>query len=106
MVAMFTRPGWYRAVLCTVLAAAFGVGIVVVMLRAISGLPAFQSEQTGYPQVVVPLITAPLGFLLGIGCFDYWLRWGFGAADDPRRPLRPTARTAGRTTSRSTPTTR
>ncbi|MBS1891949.1 MAG: cytochrome c oxidase subunit I, partial [Actinobacteria bacterium] len=82
MVATFTRPGWYRAALCTVLAAAFGVGIVVV-LRAVSGLPAFQSEQTGYPQVVVPLITAPLGFLLGIGCFDYWLRWGFGLPTIP-----------------------
>jgi cytochrome c oxidase subunit I len=82
MVATFTRPGWYRAVLCTVLAAAFGVGIVV-LLRAISGLPAFQSEQTGYPQVVVPLITAPLGFLLGIGCFDYWLRWGMGLPTIP-----------------------
>jgi cytochrome c oxidase subunit 1 len=82
MVATFTRPGWYRAALCTVLAAAFGVGIVVV-LRAVSGLPAFQSEQTGYPQVVVPLITAPLGFLLGIGCFDYWLRWGFGMPTIP-----------------------
>ncbi|HVX33250.1 MAG TPA: cbb3-type cytochrome c oxidase subunit I [Solirubrobacterales bacterium] len=82
MVATFTRPGWYRAALCTVLAAAFGVGLVVV-LRAISGLPAFQSEQTGYPQVVVPLILAPLGFLLGIGCFDYWLRWGVGAPTIP-----------------------
>ncbi len=82
MVATFTRPGWYRAALCTVLAAAFGVGLVV-LLRSISGLPAFQSEQTGYPQVVVPLILAPLGFLLGIGCFDYWLRWGVGARTIP-----------------------
>src|ERR1700749_5315856 len=82
MAAKLTRPGWYRAALCTVLAAGFGVGIVV-LLGAISGLPAFQSEQTGYPQVVVPLITAPLGFLLGIGCFDYWLRWGFGMPTMP-----------------------
>jgi cytochrome c oxidase subunit I len=82
MVATFTRPGWYRAVLCTVLAAAFGFGLVV-MLRAISGLPAFQSEQTGYPQVIVPLITGSLGFLLGIGCFDYWLRWGLGLPTIP-----------------------
>ena len=70
MVAAFTRPGWYRAVLATVAAAAFGFGLVV-LLRSISGLSAFQSEQTGYPQVVVPLILAPLGFLAGIGCFDY-----------------------------------
>jgi cytochrome c oxidase subunit I len=82
MVASFTRPGWYRAVLCTVAAAAFGFGLVV-LLRSISGLSAFQSEQTGYPQVIVPLITAPLGFLAGIGCFDYWIRWGFGLPTIP-----------------------
>src|ERR1700754_2479472 len=82
MVAAFTRPGWYRAVLCTVAAAAFGFGLVV-LLRSISGLSAFQSEQTGYPQVIVPLITAPLGFLAGIGCFDYWIRWGFGLPTIP-----------------------
>ena len=82
MVATFTKPGWYRAALFTVLAAALGVGLVV-MLRAISGLSAFQSEQTGYPQVVVPLILAPLGFLAGIGCFDYWIRWGFGLPTVP-----------------------
>jgi cytochrome c oxidase subunit 1 len=82
MVASFTRPGWYRAVLCTVAAAAFGFGLVV-LLRSISGLSAFQSEQTGYPQVIVPLITAPLGFLAGIGCFDYWIRWGLGLPTVP-----------------------
>ena len=47
------------------------------------GLPAFQTEQTGYPQVIVPLITAPLGFLVGIGCFDYWFRWAVGAPTFP-----------------------
>jgi cytochrome c oxidase subunit I len=82
MVAAFTRPGWYRAALATVAAAAFGFGLVV-LLRSISGLSAFQSEQTGYPQVIVPLITAPLGFLAGIGCFDYWIRWGFGLPTVP-----------------------
>ncbi len=82
MVATFTKPGWYRAALLSFLGAALGVGLVV-MLRSISGLSAFQSEQTGYPQVVVPLILAPLGFLAGIGCFDYWIRWGFGLPTIP-----------------------
>src|SRR6195952_4270823 len=82
MVAAFKRPGWYRALLGTLFAAALGVGLVVV-LRSISGLSAFQSEQTGYPQVVVPLIMAPFGFLLGLGAFDYWLRWAFGLPTIP-----------------------
>ena len=36
MVAAFKRPGWYRALLGTLIAAALGVGLVVV-LRSISG---------------------------------------------------------------------
>src|ERR1700743_1625437 len=82
MVDALNRPGWYRAAFCTVFFAAVGFGLVV-LLRSISGLSAFQSEQTGYPQVIVPLITAPLGFLAGIGCFDYWIRWGFGLPTIP-----------------------
>jgi hypothetical protein len=67
---LFRRPGWWRALTYTILAAAFGYGLVVV-LRLISGLPATQTEQTGYPQVIVAAITGPLGFLVGIGCFDF-----------------------------------
>ncbi|MDQ2621927.1 MAG: cbb3-type cytochrome c oxidase subunit I, partial [Actinomycetota bacterium] len=66
-----------RATMGFLLGAAIGFG-VVVLLRLASGLDAFQTEQTGYPHVVVPLITAPLGFLWGMGCFDYWLRWAIG----------------------------
>ena len=71
------EPGLYRAALGTFLGAAFGFALVVI-LRLVSGLDAFQTEQTGYPQVVVPLITAPFGFLIGLGAFDYWFRWAAG----------------------------
>src|ERR671918_585265 len=77
------RPGWWRALSYTILAGAFGLGLVV-LLREISGLPIWQTEQTGYPQVVVPAITAPLGFLIGIGCFDYWFRWAVGGPTFPK----------------------
>ncbi|MQA74760.1 MAG: cytochrome c oxidase subunit I, partial [Solirubrobacterales bacterium] len=76
------RPGLARGALGSVLGAALGFGLVVA-LRAISGLEIFQTEQTGYPHLIVPAITGPLGFLAGIGCFDYWLRW---AAGKPTRP--------------------
>src|SRR3954452_7082795 len=82
MVAAIKQPGWIRGALGALLGAAFGFALVVA-LRKISGLPAFQTEQTGYPQVVVPLITGPLGFLIGIGGFDYWFRWAAGAATIP-----------------------
>jgi len=72
------RAGWPRALLWFVIGGALGFALVIV-LRAISGLELFQTEQTGYPHVIVPAITAPLGFLYGIGCFDYWLRWARGA---------------------------
>ena len=29
------------------------------------------------------LVAAPLGFLVGIGCFDYWFRWASGAPTVP-----------------------
>ena len=76
------EPGWYRAALGTVIGAAFGFGLVVV-LRLVSGLDAFQTEQTGYPQVVVPLITAPFGFLIGFGAFSYWFSWAAGKPTVP-----------------------
>ncbi len=82
MVAAIKRPGLGRAGIGFVLGAAFGFGLVVA-LRAISGLEIFQTEATGYPHLIVPAITGPLGFLAGLGAFDYWLRWASGAPTVP-----------------------
>src|SRR6187401_897799 len=82
MVNAAKQPGLFRGAIGMLLGAAFGVGLVVA-LRAISDLPVWQTEQTGYPHVVVPLITGPLGFLAGLGCFDYWIRWAVGAPTIP-----------------------
>ena len=82
MAAAIRQPGWYRGALGTLLGAAFGFGLVVA-LRALSGLDVFQTEQTGYPHIVVPLITAPFGFLFGFGAFDYWFRWAAGKPTIP-----------------------
>src|SRR5688572_6155064 len=71
-----------RALFGFVVGGALGFGLVVA-LRAISGLEIYQTEQTGYPHVVVPAITAPLGFLIGMGCFSYWFRWAGGAPTVP-----------------------
>ena len=82
MAVALKRPGLTRGALGALLGAAFGFALVVA-LRKLSGLPAFQTEQTGYPQVIVPAITGPLGFLVGIGGFDYWFRWAAGAPTIP-----------------------
>src|SRR5215203_5877703 len=82
MVTAIKNPGWWRGLFGAVAFGAFGFGLVIA-LRAISDLPLYQTEQTGYPHVIVPAITAPLGFLWGFGCFDYWLRWAAGLPTIP-----------------------
>src|SRR5215212_11192638 len=82
MVDAIKRPGWWRGLIGAIAFGAFGFGLVIA-LRAISGLDPYQTEQTGYPHVIVPAITAPLGFLAGFGCFDYWLRWAAGLPTIP-----------------------
>src|SRR5918992_4843292 len=82
MAAALKRPGQTRALLGLLLGGGFGFGLVVA-LRAISGLEIFQTEDTGYPHVIVPAITAPFGYLIGLGCFDYWFRWAAGAPTVP-----------------------
>src|SRR3954470_16947246 len=71
-----------RAALGFLIGGAFGFGLVVA-LPAVSGLPIFQTEATGYPHIIVPAITAPLGFLIGLGAFSYWFRWASGAPTIP-----------------------
>ncbi|MDQ3778684.1 MAG: cbb3-type cytochrome c oxidase subunit I, partial [Actinomycetota bacterium] len=73
-------PGWLRAPWMTALFAAIGFGIVAG-LRALAGWdPVLDWE----PIITVAFLTAaPIGFLAGIGAFDYWLAWAFG---QPTRP--------------------
>ncbi len=68
---------WLRGVAGALIGGGLGFALVIGF-RALSGLELFQTEQTGYPHVVVPAFTAPIGFLTGFGCFDYWLRWAAG----------------------------
>ena len=82
MAAALTKPGMARGGLGLLLGGAFGFGLVV-LLRALAGLEIFQTEQTGYPHVIVPAIFMPIGFLAGIGAFDYWTRWATGGPTYP-----------------------
>ena len=79
------RPGWLRAAWMTVAGAAFAFGLVVAAARALGVEPLLRDE----PIVTVILLAAPLGFLVGIGGFDYWGRYMIGSADPAGRPLRP-----------------
>src|SRR5919201_220875 len=71
--------GWYRAFAFLVLGVAFAYGLTIG-LRALFGFePLVDSDAV----LRVSLLAAPMFFLVGLGCFDYWLYWAAG------RPTRP-----------------
>jgi cytochrome c oxidase subunit I len=75
---VWIRAGWWRALLWTW--AAGGLGVV---------LPAFIRHLLGWDWYSRPvtfttvLFLMPMGFVIGIGCFDYWGRYIIGS---PTRP--------------------
>ena len=73
-------PGWYRAALGTAVVFALGIGIVVAARAAYGWDPLFDWDAI---ITVGALVAAPFGYLVGIGCFDYWFYWASG------RPTRP-----------------
>ncbi|MGI8439034.1 MAG: cytochrome c oxidase subunit I [Thermoleophilaceae bacterium] len=75
MAAKLTAPGWYRAALFMLLGLAAGIALVTG-LRALLGRDVIFEAET---VTTVCLITVPMAFLVGIGCFDYWFRWASGA---------------------------
>ncbi len=77
---LLLRGGWVRALWMVPLFFFIGMGIVVG-LRALAGWdPALDWEVV---IVVGGLTLAPIGFLAGIGAFDYWTRYALGF---PTRP--------------------
>ena len=73
-------PGWYRAFLGLCGGFLVGMGIVVGVRAAYGWDPLFDWDAI---VTVGGLIVAPLGYLVGIGCFDYWFRWASGAPTIP-----------------------
>jgi cytochrome c oxidase subunit 1 len=75
-----TGPGWLRAGWMTALFAGIGIGLVTG-IRALAGWDPVWDWQ---PIITVSFLTmGPIGYLAGIGCFDYWLYYMSG------RPTRP-----------------
>ena len=73
-------PGFVRAAWMTALF--FGIGFVIVV-----GLRSLAGYEPVYDWLIIVtiagLITAPIGFLAGIGAFDYWVYYALGY---PTRP--------------------
>ncbi|HXV56370.1 MAG TPA: cytochrome c oxidase subunit I [Gaiellaceae bacterium] len=74
-----TGAGWLRALLWLALGWVLGT-LLVIGLRAAMGFEPLWELQV---LIVAWTITAPLGFLAGLGGFDYWAYWISG------RPTRP-----------------
>jgi cytochrome c oxidase subunit 1 len=72
--------GWVRAAWMTGLFFLIGMGIVVG-LRALAGWEPYLDWEVVI--TVAGLTTAPIGFLAGLGAFDYWVYYALG------RPTRP-----------------
>jgi cytochrome c oxidase subunit 1 len=80
MTSRLRAPGWYRAGAFTLLGIAFAYLLVGVVRSAMHFDDPWSD---GDAITIVALLGAPLFFLVGIGCFDYWFYWVSG------RPTRP-----------------
>ncbi len=75
-----TRPGWVRAAWMTALFFGIGFGLVVLFRWWGNWQPIIDWQ----PIVVVAMLTsAPVGFLAGLGAFDYWVGWALGKPTEP-----------------------
>ncbi len=73
-------PGWLRVVWMTPLFVGIGFALVVLM-RLWAG---YEPVVDWLVIVTVAALTAaPIGFLAGLGGFDYWLRYALGAPTQP-----------------------
>ena len=75
---VWIRPGWWRALLWTWTAGGLGIALPAI-IRWLLGWDWYSRPVT-FTSV---LFLMPIGFILGIGCFDYWGRYIIGS---PTRP--------------------
>src|SRR3982750_2468592 len=72
-------PGWLRGLWGTPLFFGIGLGLPVL----IRWLAHWDPVWKGSVLVSVELVTTPLGFLVGLGGFDYWARYATGQPTTP-----------------------
>lgn len=70
----WTAPGWYRVLIALPLGFLLAFGIVTLARLALHYDPVIDWTAI----VTVAMITLPLAFVVGIGCFDYWFYWASG----------------------------
>jgi cytochrome c oxidase subunit 1 len=75
----FTAPGWYRVLWFVPLGLGLAFAIDVPLRIALHYHPYVDGDAIA----TIAMISIPLFFLIGIGCFDYWFYWASG------KPTRP-----------------
>jgi cytochrome c oxidase subunit I len=76
--ALLLGPNLLRAAWVTLASGAFAFGLVV-FARWLQDLPVLEGDAI----TTVTLIAAPLGFLVGVGGFDYWWKYMIGSPTEP-----------------------
>src|SRR5581483_10202217 len=76
----WTAPGWLRVFWVTPFFYGIGFGITVLVRWAEGWDPVVKWSTL---TVTALLVAAPIGFLVGLGGFDYWMRWAIGAPTIP-----------------------
>jgi cytochrome c oxidase subunit 1 len=76
---LFLRAGFFRCLWMIPLWFGFGAG-VTSLVRWLEG---WHPVWEGSILTTISLVTIPIGFLAGIGGFDYWMRWAIGAPTVP-----------------------
>src|SRR4051812_41587544 len=84
----WTGPGWLRVLWVTPIF----IGIGFALPGLIRWLADWQPIWKGQVLLSVQLVTAPLGFLVGIGGFDYWAYYPSGRPPPSDHPPGPRAR--------------
>jgi cytochrome c oxidase subunit 1 len=70
----WTAPGWYRVLIAVPLGFGLAFGIVTLARLALHYHPVIDWEAI----VTVAMVSVPMAFVVGIGCFDYWFYWASG----------------------------
>jgi cytochrome c oxidase subunit I len=74
----WVSPGWWRALVWTLISGAIGVALPM-FIRHLLGWDWYSRPVT----FTTVLMLMPIGFILGIGCFDYWGRYIIGSPTQP-----------------------
>jgi cytochrome c oxidase subunit 1 len=76
----FTAPGWLRVLWTMPLFWGIGAGIVLLVRSFVPWGPVWEWDTL---VVVAFLTTMPIGFLVGLGAFDYWAYYALGGETRP-----------------------